>query len=129
MRTGDPRPNLLFLCHRIPYPPDKGDKIRSYRWLLALAEAFRVHLVAFVDDPADWVHREKLEQLCAAARLLPLQSHVPRNCEACGDCSTGEPLTLPYYRNRRFRRALRRLGNRPASPTCSSIPRRWHNMR
>jgi len=31
------KPEILFLCHRIPYPPDKGDKIRSYRWLRALA--------------------------------------------------------------------------------------------
>ena len=28
---------LLFLAHRIPYPPDKGDKIRAWRWLSHLA--------------------------------------------------------------------------------------------
>ena len=31
---------LLFLCHRIPFPPNKGDKIRSFNMLKALSEAF-----------------------------------------------------------------------------------------
>ena len=29
---------ILFLCHRIPFPPDRGDKIRSYHILKRLAE-------------------------------------------------------------------------------------------
>ena len=32
---------ILFLSHRIPYPPDKGDKIRSYHLLKALASGTR----------------------------------------------------------------------------------------
>jgi len=108
MSTGDPRPDLLFLCHRIPYPPDKGDKIRSYHWLRALADRFRVHLLAFVDDPADWQHRDTLEQLCATCRLLPLNPKAAKLRSLQG-LLAGEPLTLPYYRDRRLRRALKRL--------------------
>lgn len=63
---------VLFLCHRIPYPPDKGDKIRSYRWLLGLAERYRVHLGAFVDDPSDWAHAARLRELCGEVCLRPL---------------------------------------------------------
>ena len=108
MSAGDPRPNLLFLCHRIPFPPDKGDKIRSYHWLRALAEAFRVHLVAFVDDPADWAHRDKVERLCTTCLLLPLHSTTAKVWSLWG-LVTGEPLSLPYYRDRRLMRELRRL--------------------
>ena len=46
---------LLFLCHRIPYPPNKGDKIRSFHILKFLSERYRVLLGTFVDDPADLV--------------------------------------------------------------------------
>ena len=46
--------SVLFLCHRLPWPPDKGDKIRSYRIFRRLAERYRVYLGTFVDDPADW---------------------------------------------------------------------------
>ena len=47
---------ILFLAHRIPFPPDKGDKIRSYRWLKALAARHSVHLGCFIDDRQDRAH-------------------------------------------------------------------------
>jgi sugar transferase (PEP-CTERM/EpsH1 system associated) len=99
------RAALLFLCHRVPYPPDKGDKIRSYRWLLALAQHFRVHLAAFVDDPRDWDHREKLDALCEDCLLLPLKPSLGKVRSFSG-LITGEPLSLPYYRDRRLTRWL-----------------------
>ena len=43
--------DALLLTHRIPYPPNKGDKIRSYHLLRHLARDWRVHLGCFVDDP------------------------------------------------------------------------------
>ncbi len=97
------KPHLLFLCHRIPYPPDKGDKIRSHQWLTALAASFRVHLAAFVDDPADWAHRNRLAALCHRLLLLPLHPLVGRVRSLIG-LLTGEPLSLPYYRDPRLRR-------------------------
>lgn len=45
--------DILFLAHRIPYPPDRGDKIRAYHLLRHLSKNHRVHLVAFADDPED----------------------------------------------------------------------------
>ena len=56
---------LLFLAHRIPYPPNKGDKIRSWHILRHLARSYRVHLGAFVDDPDAWRYRDKIEEVCA----------------------------------------------------------------
>ena len=46
--------SVLFLVHRIPYPPNKGDKIRSYHLLRYLSGRYRVFLGAFVDDPFDF---------------------------------------------------------------------------
>jgi hypothetical protein len=34
--------NVLFLTHRIPYPPNKGDKVRSYHLLKHLSARHRV---------------------------------------------------------------------------------------
>ncbi|AUB83206.1 TIGR03087 family PEP-CTERM/XrtA system glycosyltransferase [Candidatus Thiodictyon syntrophicum] len=99
----DARPHLLFLCHRIPYPPEKGDKIRSYHWWAALVERFRVHLGAFIDDPADWVHVEKLQAQCASSLFVPL----PRSLASLRSLSglwRGTALTLPYYRDARMTR-------------------------
>jgi len=54
---------LLFLVHRIPYPPNKGDKIRSFNILKHLAKTYRVHVGAFVDNPDDWRYQAELEAL------------------------------------------------------------------
>ena len=46
------RKKALLLVHRIPYPPNKGDKIRSWRLFQHLAKRFSLSLGCFVDDPA-----------------------------------------------------------------------------
>jgi sugar transferase (PEP-CTERM/EpsH1 system associated) len=93
-------PELLYLVHRIPYPPNKGDKIRSYHLLKHLAKSYRVHVGAFVDDTNDWQYAEALKQLAGGEiKLLPLHSRRATVKSALG-LLTGEPLTLPYYRQR-----------------------------
>ncbi|HEX9946610.1 MAG TPA: TIGR03087 family PEP-CTERM/XrtA system glycosyltransferase [Allosphingosinicella sp.] len=44
---------ILFLAHRIPFPPDRGDKIRTFHELRHLAGLGRVHLACLADDEAD----------------------------------------------------------------------------
>lgn len=44
---------MLYLVHRMPYPPNKGDKVRSYHLLKHLVSKHRVFLGTFIDDPAD----------------------------------------------------------------------------
>lgn len=90
--------DLLFLAHRIPYPPDKGDKIRSWHMLRHLAGNWRVHLGAFVDDPADWAHADVLRGVCADVCLRPLHPGTGK-LRALTGLATGEALTLPYYRD------------------------------
>jgi polysaccharide biosynthesis protein PslH len=48
--------DILFLAHRIPFPPDRGDKIRSWHLLRHLASLGRVHLACFADDEKDAAH-------------------------------------------------------------------------
>jgi len=62
--------NLLYLAHRIPYPPDKGDKIRSYHQLRFLAARHRVHLVCFADDRRDLAHADVLREFCASVDVV-----------------------------------------------------------
>ncbi|MEQ6341893.1 MAG: TIGR03087 family PEP-CTERM/XrtA system glycosyltransferase [Gammaproteobacteria bacterium] len=89
---------LLFLAHRIPYPPNKGDKIRSFHLLKHLAGKYRVHLAAFVDDKDDWRHVSRLRQVCGETHFVALHPGLARLRSVSGFFS-GEPLTVPYYRN------------------------------
>jgi sugar transferase (PEP-CTERM/EpsH1 system associated) len=44
---------ILFLSHRVPWPPDRGDKIRSYHILNHLRLMAPVHVAAFADNNRD----------------------------------------------------------------------------
>ena len=99
--------DLLFLAQRIPYPPDKGDKLRSFHILRHLARHWRVHLGCFVDDPADWRHADEVKRMVASSCILPLDRRRA-TLRGLGAFLTGEPLGLPYYRDRGMARWVRR---------------------
>jgi len=61
---------ILYLCHRVPYPPDKGEKIRAYHHLAHLARRHRIHLACFADTAADLEHARTLEAMCASVDLV-----------------------------------------------------------
>jgi sugar transferase (PEP-CTERM/EpsH1 system associated) len=63
---------ILFLAHRIPYPPTKGDKIRAWHFLAHLARTHVVHLACFVDDPEDWQHADHLRSICTECHFTAL---------------------------------------------------------
>lgn len=90
--------NLLYLVHRLPYPPNKGDKVRSYHLLRHLQKEHRVFLGTFIDDPADEEHLPALKAMCPdlhVARLHPLWARL----RSLGGLIQHGPLTLAYYRN------------------------------
>lgn len=90
--------NLLYLVHRLPYPPNKGDKVRSYHLLKHLARTHRVFLGTFVDDPADEAYVDTVRGLCTelmVARLHPRQAKV----RSLTGLLTHQALSLQYYRH------------------------------
>ncbi len=89
---------LLYLVHRLPYPPNKGDKVRSYHLLKHLAARHQVYLGTFVDDPDDLQHLPVVRRLCADLCAVPLQPRAARLRSLAG-LLTGEALTLRYYRS------------------------------
>ncbi|MFV0278982.1 MAG: TIGR03087 family PEP-CTERM/XrtA system glycosyltransferase [Parahaliea sp.] len=102
------RSPLLLLCHRIPYPPDKGDKIRSFHLLRYLHGHYEVHLGAFVDDPDDWRHEEAVKDFCASCTLLR-RPRLPGMLPLVRALLRGQPLTLPMYYHRDMERWVRRI--------------------
>ncbi|MBT8447618.1 MAG: TIGR03087 family PEP-CTERM/XrtA system glycosyltransferase [Gammaproteobacteria bacterium] len=93
--------NVLFLVHRVPYPPNKGDKIRSFHTLKYLARRYNVYLGAFADDAEDLNHLEALKPYCADIRILPLDKRVGY-VRALRALATREALGVGFYRDRRM---------------------------
>ncbi|MFB0935687.1 MAG: TIGR03087 family PEP-CTERM/XrtA system glycosyltransferase [Propionivibrio sp.] len=90
--------NLLYLVHRLPYPPNKGDKVRSFHLLKHLAANHRIFLGTFIDDQQDEAYVEKLPEFCAGMHIVRLSPKIAKIRSLTG-LLTNEALTLPYYRN------------------------------
>ena len=90
--------NLLYLVHRLPYPPNKGDKVRSYHLLKHLCANHRVFLGTFIDDPADEAYVDTVRAICPdlhIARITPRYAKV----RSLTGLLSGDALGLRYYRN------------------------------
>ncbi|WP_338769407.1 TIGR03087 family PEP-CTERM/XrtA system glycosyltransferase [Massilia sp. METH4] len=99
--------DLLLLVHRIPYPPNKGDKIRSWHLLRHLAARYRVHLATFVDDADDWQYVPHVRQLCASSHFAPLNPRRAR-LRSLRAVLANRALSLDYYSDRSMRGWVRR---------------------
>jgi sugar transferase (PEP-CTERM/EpsH1 system associated) len=64
--------NLLYLMHRVPYPPDKGDRIRNWHLLRFLAGRARVWLGCLSDEPVSPETHVRLKELCAGVTIVPI---------------------------------------------------------
>ncbi len=96
---------ILFLVHRIPYPPNKGDKIRSYHELVHLSRRHEVTLACFVDRAEDMAHVETLKGVCAGVDAVPLDPRWARAKSAAGLLGR-RPLSLAYFSSAEMRRRV-----------------------
>lgn len=66
---------LLLLTHRYPWPPDRGDKIRSYHILKFLADHHQVVLLSFAENPSIIAGKRGVDDpvsLCKTVEIVPL---------------------------------------------------------
>ena len=70
------RPQLLYLTHRVPHPPNRGDRIRTYHMLRHLSQHADVSLVCLADEPvSEETHRE-LNRLCVRVGIVPVEKRL-----------------------------------------------------
>ncbi|WP_129792844.1 TIGR03087 family PEP-CTERM/XrtA system glycosyltransferase [Sphingosinicella sp. CPCC 101087] len=104
-------PSILFLAHRIPFPPDRGDKIRSWNLLRALGRIAPVHLACFADDAADAAHLPALREAMGEA-LGEAHVEVRRTGRAVAGARAlihGKPASLTLFDSPALRRFVDRL--------------------
>lgn len=98
--------NLLYLCHRIPYPPNKGDKIRSYHQIRGLSERHAVHLATFVDTREDLQYIDAVRKYCRSVEIV---FRHPRRALAGAGLAllSGEAISVAMFRSTELRRRVR----------------------
>jgi sugar transferase (PEP-CTERM/EpsH1 system associated) len=90
---------ILFLSHRVPYPPDRGDRIRSWNILKAMARLAPTHVVALA-DPADdpETGRAEIEAIAASLHIEPLT--LTRWQAVATALLTGRPASVCAFASR-----------------------------
>jgi sugar transferase (PEP-CTERM/EpsH1 system associated) len=90
---------ILFLAQRVPYPPDRGDKITTYREVAHLARRHEVSVACLADGPEDLANVKGLGPLTASIDAVPLRRRRAR-ARALAALATGAPLTVAYFNER-----------------------------
>lgn len=99
---------VLFLAHRVPFPPDKGDKIRAFHLLRHLAARHEVWLGAGADDLADLRHEAAARQICKDVHFAPL-GPIRRRANLLAGVPRGAPLSVARFRHPELARWTRRV--------------------
>lgn len=104
--------DVLFLAHRAPFPPDKGDRLRAWRHLQRLSELGAVDLVAQADSEEEAaVAREGLAPLCRELAVFTRNRPVAL-ARAGLALLGGGSLTLAWHADRRVTAAIRDIEQR-----------------
>lgn len=102
------RLKILMLTHRLPYPPDKGERIRSYHWLRALARDHQVDLLSLNDRPATSDEYSALKKCVRNLWVVPL-SRWTRPLRLARALVTGRSFTEGYFHSSTFAGFLKKI--------------------
>jgi len=122
---------ILFLAHRIPFPPDRGDKIRSHHLLKALAALAPVHVGCLAETAEDRALEGELAAVAASYRL-PTRAK-PLALAGVQAMLAGRPISLAAFDSAELRAWVERtLRERPIAAIYvfsgqmgQFVPARW----
>lgn len=99
--------DILFLAHRIPWPPNRGDKIRSYNFLKKLLDVAPVHLACFADDKEEAVDQDPVKDKLASCEIMIREKPLWRaGAEAL---IARKPISLTSFEDGDFKEAVEQL--------------------
>ena len=96
---------ILYLCQKVPYPPNKGEKIRAYHHVTELARRHELHLVCLSDDRKDEENVRFLRERCASVDAVHRSPGVARWL-ALAAVPSARPLTVAAFDSSGFRRLV-----------------------
>jgi len=90
--------DILFLAHRVPFPPDRGDRIRSHNLLKALARLGPVHVGCFGEGDAE---AERALSAVSASRCVVSRTK-PLPLAGVEAVLAGKPVSLTAFHSRKL---------------------------
>jgi sugar transferase (PEP-CTERM/EpsH1 system associated) len=100
---------LLYIAHRMPYPPDKGERVRAFNEICALMKSFEVTVIAGCAGQDDHASAKKLADYCAGVEIFPIARHGALFRGACSFLM-GKSVSEGYFSSYIAGRKIKRLG-------------------
>jgi sugar transferase (PEP-CTERM/EpsH1 system associated) len=63
---------IFYVCQRVPFPPDRGDKITTYNEILHLAKSHDVDVFCLADGPEDLANVEGIKPRVSSVTAVPV---------------------------------------------------------
>src|SRR5215813_772523 len=99
---------ILFLCHRMPYPPKRGGKIRPFNMIRHLSRSHEVTVATLARTSQEWADAQELRRYCPdlhVGRVSSLGSWARFGLFGLA----GRPATFGYFHSPSLARRVRRL--------------------
>jgi sugar transferase (PEP-CTERM/EpsH1 system associated) len=97
---------IFFVCRRVPFPPDRGDKIASFNTLRYLAERHEMHVFCLGDGRDDLENAKGLARYAESVTAVPVGAAAIR-WRAAKALLTGEPLSVAALAEAELHAAIR----------------------
>jgi sugar transferase (PEP-CTERM/EpsH1 system associated) len=97
---------ILYLAHRIPFPPNKGDKIRTFNEIKHLSLSHDIDLACLADNPEDMKYKKSLEKYCKRVKVVPLHTIGTKINPLFSLLGMKKSLSVGYFYSRSLQKIL-----------------------
>ena len=99
---------ILFLCLRCPYPPQRGDRIRSYHFIKQLSKRHKITLVFFAESDSDIEAVSQLQPFCERVECVRFRPNFAK-LNTVFHCLSRTPLQVHYWYSPQMQRKINQL--------------------
>lgn len=101
--------DILFFLSRVPWPLDKGDKLRAYHQMRELSAHHRVHLIALADEKPNVQTEKALLEFCTTIHIFPL-NRLTKLINIFKALIKGKPAQVGYFTKKSLFSPIQKIG-------------------
>jgi sugar transferase (PEP-CTERM/EpsH1 system associated) len=99
---------ILFLTARLPYPPNRGDRLRAYNFIKSLSSEHQIHLLSFIAEENEKANIKPLQSFCQDVQVVK-QSRLQSVLSVAMNLWRPLPLQALYYHSSRMQEAVNEI--------------------
>jgi sugar transferase (PEP-CTERM/EpsH1 system associated) len=102
---------ILYICHRFPFPPNRGGKIRPFQMIKHLSQLHEVHVCSLAHSLTEAEAGQGLREHCAHTECAVVSEPV-QTLRMIARLPTAKPSSMGYFYSRDLRKRIRALHQR-----------------